>query len=274
MINPQNFNFQKKKLFVLSTFGHCGIDHFHSLLDNHKQVIIIPNLSFYRKLEIFEKKKITNLYNKFFISKFIDFILKNRKHTLRYKILKKKHQKKIFKSFVFEYLNTKKNIIPKKDLFEAIHYAFAKINNFTQQKKIIIAHEHVPWNCYKYQDFFPTKYLFIIRDPRASIAGSLRQLKRNKKNLSSYEVDLALNFFWSANLFYNSLEKKKIFVLKNEKMNLDLKKEMKKLSKWLGIHYSNTLLKPTLRALGKVISFFFASNSSLTKIIIINDNIE
>ena len=35
---------------VLSTFGHCGTDWLHSLIDSHKEVLIIPRLSFLENL--------------------------------------------------------------------------------------------------------------------------------------------------------------------------------------------------------------------------------
>ena len=43
---------------VLSTFGHCGTDWLHSLIDSHKEVLIIPRLSFFRKLDVLKKRKI------------------------------------------------------------------------------------------------------------------------------------------------------------------------------------------------------------------------
>ena len=250
MLKPEEFKFKKKKLFVLSTFGHCGIDYLHSLLDNHKQIIIIPSLSFYRKLEIFEKKNYTKkLKKKIYISKFVDFILKANKQTMRHKIFKNSREKKNFKSYIFEYLKYKKKFTIKKDLFESIHYAYARVKNFNQNKKIIVAHEHAPWNCFDYESYFDAKYILIIRDPRASIAGSIKYLQRAKKNPSSYDIDLALGFFWSALTFYKNIRKKKIFIFSNEKMNLNLNKEMRKLSRWLGITFNTSLTRSTL--LGK-----------------------
>ena len=42
---------------AISTFGHCGIDWLHSLIDSHKEVLIVPPLSFFRKIDILKKKK-------------------------------------------------------------------------------------------------------------------------------------------------------------------------------------------------------------------------
>ena len=48
----------KIPVVAISTFGHCGIDWLHSLIDSHKEVLIVPPLSFFRKIDILKKKKI------------------------------------------------------------------------------------------------------------------------------------------------------------------------------------------------------------------------
>jgi hypothetical protein len=48
----------KLPILVLSTFGHCGIDWFGNLLDSHKEILMIPALSYFRRLEFLKEKKI------------------------------------------------------------------------------------------------------------------------------------------------------------------------------------------------------------------------
>ena len=43
---------------VISAFGHCGLDWLHSLIDSHKQVLIIPPMDFLRTIDILKRKKI------------------------------------------------------------------------------------------------------------------------------------------------------------------------------------------------------------------------
>ena len=43
------------------TFGHCGIDWMHSLLDSHKQILIIPALSFYRCWKVLNLQNISTV---------------------------------------------------------------------------------------------------------------------------------------------------------------------------------------------------------------------
>ena len=48
----------KIPVVAISTFGHSGIDWLHSLIDSHKEVLIIPPLSFFRKINLLKKKGI------------------------------------------------------------------------------------------------------------------------------------------------------------------------------------------------------------------------
>ena len=133
-----------------------------------------------------------------------------------------------------------KKLNAEKKLFFSIHYAYAKINRINLNKiKVIVSHEHVPWNCYPYIKHFNSKFIFIIRDPRATIAGSLKPL--NKK--INFPFDMASSFMLWAYYFCNEIKKRKILILKNENLNSELKPEMKKLAKWLKIKYNKTLLK-------------------------------
>ena len=49
---------------AISTFGHCGIDWLHSLIDSHKEVLILPPLSFFRKINMLKKKFLFRKYSK------------------------------------------------------------------------------------------------------------------------------------------------------------------------------------------------------------------
>ena len=41
---------KQMKIFCLSTFGHNGVDWMHSLLDGHKEILIMPAFSYFRSL--------------------------------------------------------------------------------------------------------------------------------------------------------------------------------------------------------------------------------
>ena len=70
--------FEKLPVVVLSTFGHTAADWVGNLLDSHKQILITPALSYFRKFNLIKKKfinqnlsekKITNLMLKEILKK-------------------------------------------------------------------------------------------------------------------------------------------------------------------------------------------------------------
>ena len=243
---------KKIPVMVISTFGHCGIDWLHSLIDSHKEVLIIPPLSFFRNIEILKRNKNnlnSSLSSKAITNIIVKVILKKSEHE-SYNILSKNQSKSVFKKYINDFLTAEKNLNIEKKLFFAIHYAFAKINKINLDKiKIIVAHEHAPWNCYQYEKHFNSKFVFMLRDPRASFAGSLRIHKRLKNTPINFIFDMSLSYMVSAQKFFKKINKKKILVLRNEKMHNNLKYEMKKLSKWFNIQFNKSLLNPTF--LGK-----------------------
>ena len=240
----------KIPVVAISTFGHCGIDWLHSLIDSHKEVLIVPPLSFFRKIDILKKKKIysKNTLKPNIIANIIRNIVffNNKRGLKRNHILKKSQNKLTFIKYINNFLVTEKELVFEKRLFFAIHYAYAKINKINLNNiKVIVAHEHAPWNCYQYVEHFNSKFIFIVRDPRAVIAGSLRGFQRYKNIPFNFPFDINLSFTLSAQEFYQKMTKRKVLVLKNEDMVSNLKYEMKKLCKWLNIKFNKSLLNQT-----------------------------
>ena len=253
---------------AISTFGHCGIDWLHSLIDSHKEVLILPPLSFFRKIDSLKKKffylentlKPNTIVN---IIRNIDFF--NDKTTRRSRstrILQKNQNKLTFIKYINNFLAAEKELVCEKRLFFAIHYAYAKINKINLNNiKVIVAHEHAPWNCYQYVKHFNSKFVFVVRDPRALVAGSLRgslkslkkrdvkrfmvSSKRYRKIPVNFSFDINFSFALAAQEFCQKMKKKRILVLKNEDMHSNLKSEMKKLCKWLNIRFNKSLLHST-----------------------------
>jgi len=240
---------------VLSTFGHCGTDWLHSLIDSHKEVLIVPNFSFFRIIDNLKKIKKINLYtslsSKQITNIFMKKLFEKSHHEKATSFILNKHQSKSkFKKYINNFLIIGKKIDIQKRLFFAIHYAFAKINKVDLDKiKTIVSHEHVPWNCHYYNKYFNSKFIFIVRDPRATIAGSLRMFRRTKNIPINFQIDMGLSYMISAHKFFTNMTKKKILILRNEDMHKNLKQEMKKLSKWLNIKFNKSLLTSTF--LGK-----------------------
>ena len=244
---------------VLSTFGHCGTDWLQILIDSNKEVLIIPRLSFFRKLYVLKKKRKIDLEDslsakqiiKIFINEYLGQGIEfGKSHHEKDNILKKNQSISKFKKYIKDFLIVEKKIDIKKRLFFAIHHAFAKINKVNLTKiKTIVSHEHVPWNCHHYNKYSNSKFIFIIRDPRTTIGGSLRGFRRTKNIPINFQIDMGLSYMISAHKFFTNTDRKKILILKNEDMHKNLKLEMKKLSNWLNIKFDKSLLNSTF--LGK-----------------------
>ncbi len=242
----------KIPVVALSTFGHCAEDWLHCLIDSHKEVLILPGSTFFRKIDSLKKKffylentlKPNTIVN---IIRNIDFF--NDKTTRRSRstrILQKNQNKLTFIKYINNFLAAEKELVCEKRLFFAIHYAYAKINKINLNNiKVIVAHEQTPWNCYQYIEHFNSKFIFMVRDPRAVVAGILRRYKRYPKIPINFPLDINLSFMLAAQEFYQKMKKKRILILKNEDMHSNLKSEMKKLCKWLNIRFNKSLLNST-----------------------------
>ncbi|WP_415321001.1 sulfotransferase [Candidatus Pelagibacter sp. Uisw_092] len=246
-------------LAVISTFGHNGIDWMHSLLDNHQELLIMPAFSFFRSIDRiklhnrninFSKKNSINNISGLFSSMFYE---DTRNKVQRRNFIKTINDKKNFHKHLKEWLLFSKIENFEKDLFLGIHYAFIKLYKINiNNKKLIVHQEHVPWHSEKYLKLFNAKFIFMMRDPRAAIAGSiLRMQKHNNSEMYPNQFDHVLLYWKYANYFTskNKHLKNKIIVMKNEKLHQNIKREMKKLSAWLGISFSKTLINQTF--LGK-----------------------
>jgi len=244
---------RKLPVYMLGACGHAGIDWAHSLLDNHKQILIMPAFSFFRtlhKIETINKINLKKLDDCDFAAKTIsDMFYFDRGYTAkRRKIIFNKNQKIFFQTELCEYLkNSKENSIVK--LFFGIHHAFCKIHNINLKDiKCIVAHEHVSWHFHKYFHYFNAKMLLIFRDPRASLGGGILKMGNVNKSkiINSFQLDSMILDMMSTYSVYSKMKNNnKMFFLKNEKMHVDLEGEMKRLAKWMNIDYRNSLLEQT-----------------------------
>ena len=236
-------------VYMLSSFGHAGIDWTHSLLDMHKDIIIMPAFSFFRtlhKIQKINKIQIKNLSDPKYASEILgNMFYDDASYQLkRRKFLFDLEQKKIFCKNISDYLTTNnKSLIY--DLFFAIHYAFCKTHKIDiNKKKCIVAHEHVAWHFPKYKKYFNSKNIIIFRDPKAVLGGGILRMKNSNKSkkINSYQMDTMLLHMFSAYELYK-LNRNNLYPLTNESMHKDLRHEMTKLANWMNIDFSETMLK-------------------------------
>ena len=260
-------------LVMIGSFGHAGIDWIHSLLDNHKEILIMPPFSFFRTMEKIKRKginleklsnkQISDIFSNTF-SNDISYQIKSRKF-----LFNKDHEKK-FNYYFLEFLNNSKQKILEKKIFYGIHYSFSKVHNIKlKDKKIIVTQEHVPWHCIKYEKLFNSKFLIIFRDPRAVLGGGILKMKNSNsdKMINSFQFDtMILSMISSFNYYLKNQKNKKIYTITNELMHKNLKKQMLKIAEWLNVEYSNTMLEQTfMGAKWKGESAYLEKNNELNQ---------
>ena len=253
------------------SFGHCGIDWLHSLLDYNPEILILPELSFYRHWKVLgcdgvgSEGRIFSLWMHHFNS--------SNRQSSDVKMFSSEDESTRFSELFL--IEIKKNGIGRKEIFKSIHIAYANVKKikFTDIK-VIIAHEHVSYPFkHAIEDFDQSKILMIIRDPRASLAGFFRGITKKVGHLPDYHeyyynmsIEEWLNGrdIWKYNSNWLG---QRLKIIQNENMVNDLKSEMKDLAKWLEIKFTEGLLKRTYHD-GKtafVDSSYLKKSSSLEK---------
>ena len=247
------------KPYILTTYGHCGLDWMTSLLDNHKQILIMPSFSFFRCLYYIRtwdrnfSLNNPNITNSEIVKNFTRLFIKDQRQLRqRRRFLFTKNHYALFKKYLSFWLNKTKITDNHKKVFYGIHYAFSKIYKIDlRKKKILVCQEHVSFYCNEHVKMNNVDFIFMVRDPRASIAGSiLRMSKHNSDRIYSNQFDqIILIWKWAEKFVLKKKINNKIYVSRNESMHKNLKKEMLNLSKWLNIKFTKTLLQQTV--LGK-----------------------
>ena len=231
------------------SFGHCGIDWLHSLLDSHPQILIMPCFSYYRswKLLNLDTAKTANEMHNLWMNYFTSSGMQGKESKQFYS----QEEIERFSIKFLENLNIR-GIGRKTTLFSIIDsYAWAKKIDY-KKIKVVIEHEHVSYP-YKeiFKDFDEPNILMIYRDPRASIAGYYKGIDKKYENwpdIYEYFINMSLEEWMnSCDLFkmYKYQLDNRLKLVKNEELSQNTKQEMGKISKWLGIDYNDTLIKST-----------------------------
>lgn len=245
--------FESLPITIISSFGHNGLDWMHSLLDSHPNISLMPAYSFFRTLDFYEKKygsRIEDLKKPNEISeKLTSFLYFDPSYqVIRRKFINNDKESKIFKKDLSLFLNNSSHQNKIKKIFYGINYAFCKLYNLDFKKvKMIISQEHVSWHSERYKNIFDPKFIFMMRDPRAGLAGAWKRQSENQglSRLNPFDFDKSILAGTYLESFYKRLSKKersKIKIMINEKMHVDLKKEMESLCNWLGINFFESCL--------------------------------
>lgn len=160
-----------------------------------------------------------------------------------------KIERETFFCFLEQFFNDRS--LNKSEIFWSIHEAYLNTKKINASKlRLVIAHDHIPFCLEQMMEDFPdARYLFLVRDLRASIAGALKLLAyKDFGDVNDHSFNMVFEQWWEGQDFlqkHQSLIGKRIYVAKNEELNEDLETGMAHLSKWLGIEFSPTLMAPT-----------------------------
>ena len=258
------------QVLLLVAGGRAGSDLFHSLLDEHSQILQFPgmleinrnfldliNLKNYHEIPV----RFIKLYPLFFNSK---LHLDKSKSTFTPSILEKverhnslgKNRKKFYKVntnvFIKNFLRLvrKRKILRKFDIVKYLHYAYfltrkKKIKN----KKIIFIHTHLLNYTKNFIKIFKLKNIKIIhtiRNPISAINSSVKNWLRYKNGKYFFPRDLYFQF----DVVFNGIPhlfkmKKKVLIVQLEKLHDDRKKVLMDFCRIFNLKYEKCLMNST-----------------------------
>jgi hypothetical protein len=240
----------KLKIVFLMSFGHCGIDWLHSLLDSHPQILILPSFSFYRNWKILHLDQIFSVNE--MVEKWRNFLEENPSQQGKdTKLLYNQEEVKRFYQYFKNYLSV--NGISRLQTLKAIHNAYAYAKQLdTEQIKVVISHEHI---CFPFEDiikdFQKPNIIMIVRDPRAALAGYFRGLNKkypDRHDYYDYYFNMCMEEWMQAVDMWKKYRKElgaQLYLVKNEELSQDIKAGTRQLASWLGVENLKSLHEST-----------------------------
>ena len=244
------------KTLILVAGGRAGSDLFHSLLDEHSQILQFPgileiNNNFLDLLNLKNYHEISAKFIKHYSHFFNSKLNKVERHDSLGKNQKKfyKVNTKVFSKF-FLNLCPKNKKIKKFDIIKNLHYAYfltrkKKIKN----KKLIFIHaHHIPYaqNFINEIESKNVEIIHTIRNPVSSINSALKSWLRYEKGKSLFPKDLYFQF----DVVFNGIPKltklkKRVLIVQLEKLHDNRKKVFKDFCRIFNLKYEQCLMKST-----------------------------
>ena len=230
--------------------GRSGSDFLQSLFDSHPQILQFPGiLKFDKKfIKIFDLKSDKKIaayfiknYSKFFDSR-LSKIERHDKLGDSKKEFYKVDKKKFSKKFSEYYNKSKKTNF---DLLLSLHKAY---NNNFKKKKLLVIHIHLFDFLKNYIKIIGVqennKILLTFRDPLVSLCSTIKHWMLFRQGIDMTPRNLFVNIDLHFNNFNNLyFLKKKIRVVKLEKLHKYSKKTLKRICEYLKIDYTSSLLR-------------------------------
>lgn len=230
------------------SFGHCGIDWLHSLLDSHPQLLLAPTWSPYRYWKLLRADRARTVAD--MQALWMGYLRSLGAHNPAERFLANEREWERFATELAEQLRI--HGVARPQVVMAIHEAYRAAKQLESGTlRTLVIHEHV---CFPFQqivtDFPVACFCFIVRDPRAALAGYFRGFARKCPdrpddyeryfNMSLEEWLQAVDI-WRARASLGA----RLKIVKNEDLHADLEAGMRDLAVWLGIDFDPILLQST-----------------------------
>lgn len=262
------WNELKTDILCILYYGRSGSVFFQSLLDGHEQVMMFPAAALLRYNEFWEK------YNGLNSDELISCFCKSHSGLFdpavdeswcRLNELGPNKDENIvidknqfvlhLKAFV------QKQHVTRKNFFLALHYAYTLCRGEDIFKKKILVHAlHTPHREDRIkpfmEDFSAAKMILLVRSPLKTLASFDRHnIKKAKTFHGDFIYEFVFKYLIPFDIFVSGFKphptlsafcpKEQIRALRLEDIHADSVNILKKVVKWLGISYTDTLLKST-----------------------------
>lgn len=265
---PHLSDIQEPQMVVLIGAGRAGTKFLQSYLDDHKDILMIPGyplLYLYPHFDNWCKQFSENLLWDRIIDLFCEkhaSVLDSRKvpglSGLERLGLNKDQHIEINEEMFRRYLKIiLKNVpIKRRSFLLAVHYTYGLCKQWDlRTKKILLYHMHDPQFLPKLVEDFPAlKLVCMTRNPQTSLHSMVRSftiVDQAKLNFSDSLRLTGRNFwlacyqqFYTFNHLRNYLEETQAVAVRLENLQ-DIEQTMRPLADWLGVDFSESMLKST-----------------------------
>lgn len=258
----------KSPIFILGSHK-SGSSLLRSLLDNHPSLFVVPTeMHFFQLSGYWIDYKLRaalpqQLSQSEVLEKMVDFLKLKNKHKDPYS---DSSTPNFFDLIEFRKVVSEAKCITKEDLFSTyVHAIYKSLKNADMPSGLRIVEKSVENAEYAslLKIFFPDcSFLHIIRNPYASLL-SIRKAKSNQGYpfLKDIIKSITNNYY---NLYKNETILDNYFIVKYEDLISETQTTMQAISKFIGLEFKETLLKPTL--MGRSWSGNSSSSSSFSSV--------
>ena len=247
------------KLILLTAGGRAGSDFFHSLLDEHPEILQFPGylrvnenlIKILTTINLYKQAKLfTKYYPEFFESKINKFERWNKLGEKKNKSFKI-NKKKFIQKFVF--ISKKKKANNNLNILKNFHLAyFLARKKSIKNLKIFFVHTHLlKWtkDFIKIFDVKNVEIIHTIRHPISAISAPLKSWLNFKNGKNFFSKDLFFQLNLVVNSIYDLTNLGNVYTIQLERLHTKNNLVMKNFCNKFNISYKQSLTKSTKNGL-------------------------